>query len=84
MGGRKEKIKKIRYTGIALMVIGTIIGSLIFTTSPMSSAFMMYFGIGTLIFIIGSLLFMAYEVFVPEFWRGEWAPGPGHEYPPDD
>ena len=79
---RAEKLRRIRYVGLVLMVVGTIIGLFVFTTTPLSSAFMTYFTVGTSIFIIGSLLFMAYEVFVPEFWRGEWAPGPGHEYPP--
>ncbi|RLG75213.1 MAG: hypothetical protein DRO14_04830 [Thermoprotei archaeon] len=81
--GKAEKLKKIRYMGLVLMLVGTIIGLFVFTTAPLSPAFMAYFTAGTAIFIVGSLLFMAYEVFVPEFWRGEWAPGPGHEYPPD-
>ena len=83
MGRRASTLKKIRYSGLALMVIGAIIGLMIFATKPLTPQFLTYFVSGTLIFIVGSIMFMAYEIFVPEFWRGEWAPGPGHEYPPD-
>ncbi len=83
MGRRARTLKIIRGIGVALMVIGFLVGLGIFTTEPLSPAFLRYFAIGTGIFMLGSLLYMGYEVFVPEFWRGEWAPGPGHEYPPD-
>ena len=81
--GRVETLKKIRYIGLTLMIIGVIIGLLVFGTEPLTTSFKLYLTTGTVIFVVGSLMFLAYEVFVPEFWRGEWAPGPGHEYPPE-
>lgn len=80
---RKEKIKKLRLAGLALMILGTVVAVAIFTTKPVSLEFQMCYGLGTLIFMIGSLMFFGYEAFVPEFWKGVWAPGPGHEYPPE-
>ncbi len=80
---RAEKLRRLRILGAILMGVGTIICLMIFQTEPLSAAFKLYFAAGTAVFIVGSLFYMAYEVFVPEFWRGEWAPGPGHEYPPD-
>ena len=80
---RVEKLKKIRLAGIVLMILGFILGLLVFTTDPMTSTFKTYFYTGTVIFEIGALMYFAYEVFVPEFWRGEWVPGPEQEYPPE-
>ena len=58
--GRAEKLKKIRYTGLVLMLVGTVIGLLVFTAPPLSPVFMTYFTTGTAIFIVGSLLFMVF------------------------
>lgn len=81
---KTSTLKKIRLTGVILMVIGTIITLTIFGTEPMTTSFLQRLTAGTIIFLIGSTLFMAYEIFVPAFWRGEWAPGPGHEYPSEE
>lgn len=80
---RVAKLKKIRHAGVGLIVIGGILALLIFNTEPLTSAFKMYLYIGTILFEIGALMYFAYEVFVPEFWRGEWAPGSEQEYPPE-
>jgi len=80
---RVAKLKRIRRVGIGLIVLGTILTLLIFTTEPLTSQFKLYLYSGTIIFELGALMYFAYEVFVPEFWRGEWAPGPQSEYPPE-
>lgn len=80
---RVAKLKKIRQVGIGLMLFGAILTLLIFTTKPLTSQFKLYLYSGTIIFELGALMHFAYEVFVPEFWHGEWAPGPQNEYPPD-
>ena len=82
--GRVSRLRKIRIAGLVLMIIGAFIGLMIYLTAPLTTTFVTYYTTGSSIFIIGSLLFMAYEVFVPEFWKGEWAPGPGHKYPEEN
>ncbi len=80
---RVEMLKKIRMVGLGLIVIGIIFGLLLFATEPMSSTFKTYLYVGTFFIEIGSLFYFAYEVFVPEFWKGEWTPSPDQPYPPE-
>jgi hypothetical protein len=84
MGKRIETIKKLRRAGLALQVLGTIVaGFLIYSAHPGEVLFYTLAGVGTLIFCLGALMYFAYEAFIPEFWKGTWVPGPGHEYPSD-
>ena len=84
MGKKAQRLKMIRKIGVALMILGFLIGGLLlFTAEPGTTMFVMYSGLGTLIFCLGALMTFGYEVFVSEFWKGTWVPGPGHEYPDD-
>jgi len=84
MGKKAQRLKMIRKIGVALMILGFLIdGLLLFTAEPGTTMFVMYSGLGTLIFCLGALMTFGYEVFVSEFWKGTWVPGPGHEYPDD-
>ena len=84
MGKKAQRLIKIRRTGLVLMIIGFLVGGLlVFTTEPKASEFIIYTGLGALIFCLGALMTFGYEVFASEFWKGVWVPGPGHEYPED-
>ncbi|MEM0244146.1 MAG: hypothetical protein QXV93_05450 [Zestosphaera sp.] len=84
MGKKAQMLKRIRRAGIFLMIIGFLVGGLLtFTTEPKTSEFTLYTGFGAAIFCLGALMTFGYEVFVSEFWKGTWVPGPGHEYPED-
>jgi len=78
-----EMVKKIRMIGLGLFVIGVILALLLFTTEPMSNTFKVYLYVGTFFVELGSLFYFAYEVFFPEFWKGEWTPSPDQPYPPE-
>jgi hypothetical protein len=83
MENRGKKYKLIRYSGLVILLIGLVIVLFIFQYPPMSSGLYWTFGIGSIIFLIGDLMVIGYEIFVPEYWKGEWSIGPDHRYPPE-